>query len=304
MTAVPPARTILDLGPAGAAPVPVAGVWDGLSAAMARDAGFGCLFVSGFAVSASLGLPDADLYSAADVTRAVAVAARTAPVPVIADLDTGHGNAVNAWYSTREFERAGAAAVMLEDQVSPKPGPLSEQPEVALVPLPEAAGKVRACVDARLDPRTVVVARTNARSRDEVLRRAEAYAAAGAGVVFPMRHDAGFPFEAWQATRQACGRPLAAAVAPGSWLERELTPETAREVGIAVVIYGLHALLAAAATLTSAYATLLPGTGARRVAESGVALREFTRRIGYGEVDRLRAEYLGSPDPAAGDAVR
>ncbi|MGC4891570.1 isocitrate lyase/PEP mutase family protein [Micromonospora sp. DT227] len=286
-------------------PVYAAGVWDGLSATLAAAAGFRCLFVSGFAVAASLGLPDADLYTRADMTRAVGVAARAGGLPVIADLDTGWGNAVNAYHAARDFERAGAAALMLEDQISPKPGPLSEQAGVSLVPRAEAAAKVRACVDAR--DRAAVVARTNADTVDEVLRRAEAYAAAGADVVFPMRHDETFPFEAWQATRDACGRPLAAAVAPGSWLERELTPAIARELGIAVVIYGLQGLLATARALTAAYTDLLgPEPGV--VAARGVPLREFTRLIGYDEVTRLRDRYLGAggvpPRPGSADAGR
>ncbi|GGM08415.1 isocitrate lyase/PEP mutase family protein [Micromonospora yangpuensis] len=273
-------------------PVHTAGVWDGLSATLAAQAGFRCLFASGFAVSASLGLPDADLYTRADMTRAVQVATRASGLPVIADLDTGWGNAVNTFHAARDFEQAGAAALMLEDQISPKPGPLSEQSGVALVPLPQAAAKVRACVDARHDPRTAVVARTNADTVDEVLRRAEAYATAGADVIFPMRHDETFPFEAWQAAREAGGgRPLAAAVAPGSWLERELTDEIARELGIAVVIYGLQGLLHTARTLAGAYTGLLSDPAA--VARDGVPLREFTRAIGYAEVERLRTAYLG-----------
>lgn len=103
-------------------PVYAAGVWDGLSATLAAAAGFRCLFVSGFAVAASLGLPDADLYTRADMTRAVGVAARAGGLPVIADLDTGWGNAVNAYHAARDFERAGAAALMLEDQISPSRG--------------------------------------------------------------------------------------------------------------------------------------------------------------------------------------
>jgi methylisocitrate lyase len=278
-------------------PVLAAGVWDGLSATLAARAGFPCLFVSGFAVSASLGLPDADLYTRADMTRAVQVAARASGLPVIADLDTGWGNAVNVFYAARDFEQAGAAALMLEDQISPKPGPLSEQSSVALVPVAEAEAKVRACADARLRPGTAVVARTNAGTVDDVLRRAEAYAAAGADVIFPMRHDETFPFEAWRATREAAGgRPLAAAVAPGSWLERELTGGIARELGIAVVIYGLQGLLHTARTLADAYTGLLTDPAA--VARAGVPLREFTQLIGYDEVERARATYLGAV-PAA-----
>jgi methylisocitrate lyase len=269
-----------------------AGAWDGLSALTAADAGFDCLFISGFAVAASLGLPDADLYSRADMTRAVHVASRASGLPVIADMDTGWGNAVNAYYATQDFERHGASAILLEDQVSPKPGPLSEQAGVTLLARDEAAAKVRACVDGRLRSETAIVARTNAETVDEVLRRAEAFAAAGADVVFPMRSDADFPLEAWQATAAACGKPLAATLAPGSWLERELTPQIAAELDIAVMIYSLQGLLAATARLSEAYRGLL-GPDPAEVARTGIPLRELTRRVGYDDVNRVRRTYLG-----------
>lgn len=272
-----------------------AGAWDGLSAVSAADAGFDCLFASGFAVSASLGLPDADLYTRADMTHAVHVAARSSGLPVIADMDTGWGNAVNAYYATRDFERNGASAILLEDQISPKPGPLSEQSGVGLVPRDEAAAKVRACVDGRLFSETAIVARTNAETVDEILWRAEAFAAAGADVVFPMRHGEDFPLEAWKATSEACGKPLAAALAPGSWLERELTPQIAQELGIAVMIYSLQGLLAASARLAEAYRELL-GPLPASVAPTGVPLREFTRRVGFDEVTRVSRTYLSPTD--------
>lgn len=287
----PSIRALLDQGGTARA----AGAWDGLSALLAADAGFDCLFVSGFAVSASLGLPDADLYTRADMTRATHVAARSSGLPVIADMDCGWGNAVNAHHATRDFERHGASAILLEDQVSPKPGPLSEQSGIGLVPIASAAGKVRSCVDARLSPETVVVARTNAESRDEVLRRVEAYATAGADVVFPMRSGPDFPFEAWQEASEISGRPLAAALVPGSWLERELTPEIATELGIAVMIYSLQGLLAATARLSSAYRELL-GPDPTVVAPTGIPLRELTHKLGFDELTRLGSTYLTAGD--------
>jgi methylisocitrate lyase len=282
----PSIRALLDQGGTARA----AGAWDGLSALLAADAGFDCLFVSGFAVSASLGLPDADLYSRADMTHAVHVAGRASGLPVIADMDTGWGNAVNAHYATQDFERHGASAILLEDQVSPKPGPLSEQAGIGLVPVDLAAAKVRACVAGRLDPETVIVARTNAETSDEVLRRAEAYGAAGADVVFPMRSGADFGFEDWQRAAEVSGRPLAAALVPGSWLERELTPQIAAELGIAVMIYSLQGLLAAAARLDEAYRELLGGDPSI-VARHAFPVRELTRRVGFEEVSRLGTVY-------------
>mgnify|MGYP005990009549 CR=1 FL=1 len=242
------------------APLLVAGVWDGLSAALARDTGFGGVFLSGFAVAASLGLPDADLYTREDMTRATAVVARASGLPVIADMDTGWGDATSAWHATRAFEAAGAAA-----------GPLADQSTVSLVPVAAAAAKIRACVAGRLDPDTRVVARTNARDNDEVVARLSAYAAAGADVVFPMRHDEGFGLDGWRALSDACpGVPVAAAAAPGSWLEANVDPSTAQELGITVLIHSLQGVLAAAGAIRGAFADIAAG---RSVAVSAGAAR-------------------------------
>jgi len=261
-------------------PLLVAGAWDGLSAALARDAGFGGVFLSGFAVAASLGLPDADLYTREDMTRATAVVSRASGLPVIADMDTGWGDATSAWHATRAFEAAGAAAVMIEDQVSPKPGPLADQSTVALVPVAAAATKVRACVAGRLDPATRVVARTNARDNDEVVARLSAYAAAGADVVFPMRHDEGFGFDGWRALSQACpGVPVAAAAAPGSWLEANVDPSTAGELGITVLIHSLQGVLAAAGAIRGAFAGIAAGRSAE-VSAGAARVRDVTDAVG------------------------
>lgn len=167
------------------------GIHDVLSARVAADAGFQAIWVGGFAVSASiLGLPDANVLTLDEqvaVTRAIA---GTVDVPLIVDADNGYGNAINVRLRTvRELEAAGASAIVLEDQVVPKrcglyPG---QRP---IVPAEEHAGKIAAAVEARANPETVIVARTDAFSAgydvDEALSRASMYVEAGADAVLPI----------------------------------------------------------------------------------------------------------------------
>lgn len=275
----------------GGAPIRVVGVWDGLSARLAAESGVDALFVSGFAVAASMGLPDADLYAKSDVSRAVGLVSRGTSLPVIADMDSGYGNAITAFHGLRDLERAGAAAVVLEDRVSPRPGPPSGSDSVELVPLDQAAARVRACADARQDPATTIVARTNARHATDVIDRAVAYAEAGADVVFPMRAEAGFAWSEWRTTAEACGRPLAAALVPGSWLEQELTPQRAADAGIAVVIASLQGLLAAATALEAGYRTLAQGDSVS-VSATSMAVSQLARHVGMDEVAALQERYL------------
>ena len=164
----------------------VPGAYDGVSARLVERAGFSAVYMTGFGTSASrLGLPDlgyAGLAEMADHARNLAAAVG---IPLIADADTGYGNALGVRRTVQAYEAAGVAALHIEDQVAPKRcGHLSGH---QIVPLGEFAGKVRAAVEARRDPDLMIIARTDAISAvgfDEALRRGEAAARAGADVLF------------------------------------------------------------------------------------------------------------------------
>ena len=159
------------------------GVYDGLSARIAAAAGFSALYCSGGAVARSTGVPDLGLLSMTEVLARLREVVDASSLPVIADADTGYGNAVNVVRTVREFERVGAAAIHLEDQVSPKKcGHYAGQ---ELISAEEMVQKLRAALDARRD--MLIIARTDARGRagvDEALRRARLYAETGVDVVF------------------------------------------------------------------------------------------------------------------------
>tara|TARA_R110002074_G_scaffold196880_3_gene363739 strand:+ start:8951 stop:9811 length:861 start_codon:yes stop_codon:yes gene_type:complete len=161
------------------------GVYDGLTAALATDAGFSALYLSGAAVAYTrLGRPDIGLTTASEMADTMALIADRTDLPVIMDADTGFGNALNARRTMQSYERAGAAALQVEDQSYPKKcGHLSDK---SLIPKEEMAGKIAAMADARRHD-TLIIARTDAiavEGFDAAIDRAGTYIDAGADVLF------------------------------------------------------------------------------------------------------------------------
>lgn len=162
------------------------GVYDGLTAALAAQAGFEALYLSGAAVAYSrLGRPDIGLTSSTEMAETMTLVADRVGLPVIIDADTGFGNALNAQRTMRLYERAGASALQIEDQSYPKRcGHLSEK---RLIPTAEMQGKIAAMADARRSEDTLILARTDAIAVEgyaAALDRAEAYLEAGADMLF------------------------------------------------------------------------------------------------------------------------
>jgi len=161
------------------------GVYDGLSARIAAAAGFEALYASGGAIARSSGVPDLGLLSVTEVLARVREIVDATSLPVIADADAGYGNALNVYRTVQAFERLGVAALHLEDQVSPKK--CGHYAGKQVVSAEEMIGKLCAAQEARRDPDLVLIARTDARAvegLDGAIRRGNAYAAAGADLVF------------------------------------------------------------------------------------------------------------------------
>jgi 2,3-dimethylmalate lyase len=160
-------------------------VYDGLTARVAGSVGFDAVYMTGFGTAAALGLPDVGLATLTEMAANVARVAEASGLPVIADADTGYGNPLNVQRTVRAYERAGAAALHLEDQVFPKKCGFFEGKRV--IPAAEHAQKIRAACDARSSADFVVIARTDALAVtgwDDVVERVHAYREAGADVVF------------------------------------------------------------------------------------------------------------------------
>ena len=176
------AQSLRGSGPPLVAP----GIFDALTAAIATAAGFKALYLSGAAIAYTrLGRPDIGLVAMSEVADTIALVRDRVTTPLIVDADNGYGNALNMQRTMRVFERAGANALQIEDQSYPKRcGHLQDK---TLIPQAEMVGKVKAALDARLSPETLVIARTDAiavEGIDRALERAASYAEAGADVLF------------------------------------------------------------------------------------------------------------------------
>jgi 2-methylisocitrate lyase-like PEP mutase family enzyme len=181
MRATSALRQLLQSGRTVVAP----GVYDGLSARLTEQAGFPALYASGGAIARSTGVPDLGLLSLDEIVARLETIVEVTGIPVIADADTGYGNALNAQRAARAFERAGVAALHLEDQTFPKK--CGHYDDKTLVPVAEMTQKLKAVRDALHDKDFIVIARTDAiavEGYEAALDRAAAYVEAGADVSF------------------------------------------------------------------------------------------------------------------------
>jgi len=159
--------------------------YDAFTARIAETAGFQAVYVSGFGSAMSKGYPDIGLVTETEMVQNGWNIARATSIPVLMDADTGYGNPLNMWRTIRDYEAAGIAGCHIEDQVFPKKCGFFAGKQV--IPVEEAAQKVRAALDARTDPDFVIVARCDAlavNGWEDTIRRCRAYREAGADMVF------------------------------------------------------------------------------------------------------------------------
>ena len=161
------------------------GAYDGLTARLVEQAGFPAIYASGGAIARSTGIPDLGLMPVSAIVERLASMVDVVEVPIVADADTGYGNALNAQAAARAFERAGVAAFHLEDQTFPKK--CGHYDDKSLVPVAEMVQKLKAVRDTLLDPDFIVIARTDAiavEGFNAAIDRAGAYREAGADMLF------------------------------------------------------------------------------------------------------------------------
>ena len=267
------------------------GAYDALSARLIAQAGFPAVYMTGFGTAASvLGQPDVGLLTMSEmVSRAAALAAVVGDRPLIADADTGYGNPINVRRTVREYERAGVAAIHIEDQVWPKKCGHMEGKQV--IPVDEMVQKIRAAVDARQDPDFVIIARTDANAvygLEDALRRGRAYREAGADVIFI---EAPRSIEELRAIAQAFPDvPLLY-----NWAESGKTPllplEEIHALGFKLVIFPVSMLFAATQALLDLLEALKQGRTSLAFAERMVTFSQFTDQIGLPEIQALERRY-------------
>ena len=250
-------RTLLDTN----AIIRMPCAWDALSARMISQAGYPLTLMSGFAVSgAKLGMPDTGLISFAEMAEQLRLICQAAPdLLVIGDGDTGYGNALNAQRTVREYARAGAAAVMIEDQVSPKRCGHTKGKQV--VSQAEARMRIRAAIDAAHegDNDILILARTDARAVhgfDDAMERCRIFAEEGADILFL---EAPESIEEMRAFCAAFDKPAMANMVGGG--KTPILPaEQLESIGYRIAAYPLLAFSAAVAATRQALAAIRTGT--------------------------------------------
>jgi len=230
------------------------GVFDMVSLRLANTFGFEALYMTGYGTVAShLGLPDAGIATYTDMVGRVRAMASQATSPLIADGDTGYGGLLNVRETVRGYERAGAAAIQLEDQEFPKK--CGHTPGRRVIPVDEMVKKIRVAAESRTSPDFLIVARTDARTAlglDEALRRADAYANAGADVLFVESPES---VEEMRVIGARFDLPLVA-----NMVEKGRTPVLAKAdleaIGYRIAIFPVSALLAAIQAMAGVYGHL------------------------------------------------
>ncbi len=278
-------------------PILVGGAHNGLSAKLVAEAGFDAVWASGFEISASYGVPDANILTMAENLEASRTMAASAPLPVIADCDTGYGNAVNVIRTVQEYESAGIAAICIEDNVFPKRCSFYSSVKRELVSIEEHAGKIRAAKSAQRDPDLMVIARTEALiagwGMEEALARAKAYAAAGADAIL-IHSKSEQPDEILEfASRWKSPVPLVAV--PTTY--KSVTATTLAEFGYRIIIYANHGLRAGIRAMQSALRTIRENGRADAADAHIVPLEEVYRLVGVPELQKDEKVFLPKGEP-------
>jgi len=268
----------------------VPGVFNGLTALLAKRAGAEALYLSGAAFSASMGLPDVGLFTLDELARAARQIVRVTRIPLIVDADTGFGGALNVMRTVRELEGARCAAIQIEDQVDPKRcGHLDGKHVTSVEAFAEkVAGAAAAC------QHLVVIARTDARAThgfDEAVRRGLAYREAGADVVFPEALDTEDEFAEYA---KAVPGPLLANMTEFG-KGPNLTAARLAELGYRIVIFPVSAARVAAKAVGAFYDELLRDGVQASWIDRMMTRDELYELIGYDEYADLDRRLARDP---------
>jgi phosphoenolpyruvate phosphomutase len=264
-----------------------------LSARLAEEAGFDGLWASGFELSAMYGLPDISLVTMTQHLEMVRAMADQTTIPIIADIDTGFGNALNVLQVVPLYERAGAAAVVIEDKTFPKVTSLVEGGRQELLRVEEFQGKLEAARHARGDSGMVLIARTEAliagMGEEEALRRAAAYEAAGADMIL-IHSKQKTPDEVESFVRAWKGR-VPVVIVPTAY--PEMNEERILKLGkIRVVIYGNHAIRAATTAMQKVFRQIINDRGIHNAHKEIVSVEEIFRLQGMKQVKDDETRFL------------
>jgi 2-methylisocitrate lyase-like PEP mutase family enzyme len=272
----------------------VPGVYDGITARAAQRAGFDALYLTGYGLHATLGLPDMGLATQSEFVDRISIIRRCSALPLIVDADSGFGNLGNLRRAVMDYERAGTAAMQIDDQESPRRCGHTDGKRV--VPVPEMVRRIRVAIDHREPDGMLIIARTDAiapEGFDAALKRCDAYAAAGADILFV---DA--PESETQLARIARHTeiPMMVNVVPGG--KTPLLPaKVLAEMGFAFAIYPSIAWLAAAGAIHAVFAGLRGGNVSASLTGPPLTANEGHAMIGFPEMWAFERRYaLDEPE--------
>ena len=266
------------------------GCFDGLSARLVQEAGFEAAYLSGGAVARSMGIPDIGLVTMSEsIERAVQVVSAI-NIPIIADADTGYGNAVNLVRSVREFERAGVAAIHIEDQITPKRCGHLDGKEV--ISLAEMELKLKAALAARNDPDFCIIARTDARGVngfDDAVKRANAFAKLGVDAIFleaPQSEE-----ELAQIPKRVPNIPLLVNVFKGGKTPM-LPMERLEKMGYRIAIYPSETQRAAIHAMRTALSTLKREGTTESIDANLTTFKDRDKVVGLDDWNQIEREFM------------
>ena len=268
------------------------GCFDGLSARLVEEGGFEAAYLSGGAVARSMGIPDIGLVTMSEAIERAAQVVSAIKIPIIADADTGYGNAVNLVRTVREFERIGVAAIHIEDQMTPKRCGHLDGKEV--VSLPEIEQKIAAALATRTDPDFCIIARTDARAvngMDDAIERAKSFAKLGVDAIFveaPQSED-----ELEEIPRRLPGVPLLVNVFKGGKTPM-LPMDRLEKMGYRIAIYPSETQRAAIHAMRNALATLKREGTTESIDATLTTFKERDRVVGLDEWQKIEKSFLAA----------
>ncbi len=280
--------------------IKVVGAHDALSAKLIERAGFDAIWASGFAISASLKcIPDASFIDSSEQLAIERNIAHAVSIPVIADCDTGYGNALNVMRTVNDRERAGVAAICIEDNVYPKRCSFYAGVRRELIPIEEHCGKIKAAKAAQLSPDFVVIARTEALiagwGQEEALRRAEAYAEAGADAV--LIHSKSKKFDELKSVYKAWSGRVPLVVVPTIF--DQTTAREMEEAGAKIIIYANQPVRAAIRAMRDALDLIKSDTRPGAANDRIVSLPEVYDIVGVPQMEQDEKQFL----PVGGEHI-
>ncbi len=271
----------------------IIGAHNPLSARLAEQAGFNGIWASGFELSAAYGVPDASLISMTQHLEMARAIADAVDIPVVADIDTGYGNAVNVIHAIEKYEAAGMGAVVIEDKMFPKDTSLLAGGRQELVRIEEFQGKIAAAVAARRDPDFLVIARVEALiaglGQEEAKQRGERYVEAGADAILihskSKRPDEIVRFvEDW-------GRDVPLVIVPTAY--PELTEDQIIALHkVKMVVYGNHGIRAAVTAMQHVFDQIRQDRGIHNVDKTIVPVTRIFELQNVAQMKQQEEQYL------------